>query len=63
MSDREFYDIMRQRVLRTADETVRFLTPSTSDGMLAPHVAAERIIKVRKLARQMNVLADWMEVL
>lgn len=33
----------------------------TSDGKIAPHVAKERVTKLRTLARQLNVLADVAE--
>jgi hypothetical protein len=61
MTDREFYDLLRQRALRHAQDACKMLTPDTTDGTVAPCVAKERILKLRRLARQIEALADWVD--
>ena len=62
MNDCDFFDVMRQRAKSLAENAVRALDASeTSDGKMFPHVARERVMKLRKLARQMNALCDWLE--
>ena len=62
MTDRELFDVMRERARGLADKAADTLRPPGShDGKMAPHVARERILKLRSLARQMNALCDWLD--
>lgn len=64
MTDREFFDIMRQRAKKLAESSVRALDASeTTDGAMFPDVARERVMKLRRLARQINALCDWLDAL
>ena len=62
MNDREFYDVIRKRALQSAHDAVKLLSDEGPDGQVAPHVAIERIRKIRKLARQMEALANWADL-
>lgn len=60
MNDRDAFDVMRLKALSLVREAGRALDATgTSDGKMSPHVALERIGKIRKLARQMQILAEW----
>ena len=61
MSDREFFDIVRQRALEKTYSVLAGLTPTSSDGKMAPHVARERILRLRELAQDLNIIADVAE--
>ena len=62
MTDRETYDAMRQHAKKLADQASAALDSSgTSDGMMAPHVAKERVLKLRRIAKQIDALCDFVE--
>ena len=62
MSDRQLFGMMRERARGLASKAADALAPCGSvDGEMAPHVARERILKLRSLARQINALCDWIE--
>lgn len=64
VSDRELFEMLRARAHRLAMDAAKELAPAqSSDGKMAPHVARERIIKLRKLARQFDAVANLAEVL
>lgn len=62
MTDREFCDVLRIRAQTICRDASRSLDASqTSDGMMAPHVALERITKLHQVARQLKAMADLAE--
>ena len=62
MNDRQFFDIMRERARAVAREVDFALSDSgASDKAMAPHVARERIVKLRNLARHITALCDYVE--
>jgi hypothetical protein len=63
MSERETYDAMRRHAKKLAEQAASALDSSgTTDGMMAPHVAKERVLKLRRIASQINALCDFVEV-
>lgn len=65
MTDREFFETLRQRGQDLAEQAVRSLKvrDDNTRGTMSAHVARERVMKLRRLARQLNALADAAEVL
>ena len=64
MGDRDFYDALRIKAHSLALKAARQLdADGTSDGKMAPHVARDEIMKLRRLAKQMNAMADLVEAL
>lgn len=64
MRDREFFEVLRQRALDLTENARRSLTmhPKAEAGeTMAPHVAKERVMNLRKLARQFDALANVAE--
>lgn len=59
LTDREYYDVLRQRAMDIVSEMRRQLDTSeltNEDKRFAPHVTAERLFKVADLAADLVAL-------
>lgn len=65
MTNREFFNVLRLRTIENLEVALRSLQlhPENTEGSMAAHVAIERIAKMRKIARELTLLAEAAEIL